>query len=725
MPVLLPYKRLYDGITHHRYYHLSLIILFFLLSVGHFAAWPIVGYDTDLWYHLSGGRYFWQHGSIPGTSFFSFIEPPKIWYDYYWGFQVIAGKVFQWGAYYGLIAMRCLLYGLTVLFICLFFYRPLQNAAERHIGLCMIVLYAMALIHRELLVRPHLFSYFFIVLYLYVLEDHREKIWLLPLLSILWVNIHGFEYPVMLLIVFAYLVEIYYRNFTKAADVPGDGRKTKWLLIGTMYMVFFTPGVLELVKTPFNIAYNNALYQQLYVMELIPVDVANLFVFSALPFSNLIVSFQHFLVLSAAALFLTGLWKRNLRISHIVLFVSSTALLIKYNRFVYEFMLLSMPLVRHVIGLMAESPEGRERNPYRVAPLAMIVVLILIPILIFSSKFSQRPEYPFTQINLPAGVPEFLNRLDARGSVMNEPNTGGYLQWALQDKYKIYMDMQLAIFNDRDFAFVNNALNDEHAFAAFKRRYDPSFIAVSVHRTQFPGVIAKFGEFRPVFLDDAEALYVNALHYPQIAGAYELRAIDPFRCRSVDYETESKERLSRMLDEAMRLRHFHAGSGVANTIIANVLNVRGQHEQALPYAETVIARYPDLSGGYALKGDAMFGMQRFADAAACYRAAIERAPRDVARNVYRNLHVSYVRLKQFKQAYETMSKAVNPFHERSGYREIFELALSAAAAGRVRDAVNFLRIAEMKLPPGDDETAKRIRENLQMLDPENRQADRQ
>ena len=47
--------------------------------------------------------------------------------------------------------------------------------------------------------------------------------------------------------------------------------------------------------------------------------------------------------------------------------------------------------------------------------------------------------------------------------------------------------------------------------------------------------------------------------------------------------------------------------------------------------------------------------------------------------------------------------------------------MSAAAAGKVRDAVNFLKIAEMKLPPGDTEYAKKIKDAFLMLDPEGKQ----
>ena len=114
-------ESLYQRITDHRYYPVSLIVLFFLILIGYFAAWPIVMTDTDLWYHLSGGRYFWQTGTIAHDAFFSYITPSKYWYNYYWLFQAVVYKIFEWTDYYGLIALRCLLYFLTALFICFSF----------------------------------------------------------------------------------------------------------------------------------------------------------------------------------------------------------------------------------------------------------------------------------------------------------------------------------------------------------------------------------------------------------------------------------------------------------------------------------------------------------------------------------------------------------------------------------------------------------------------------
>jgi tetratricopeptide (TPR) repeat protein len=714
------YERVYERITSHRYYLLSLICIFFLILIGYFIIWPVAAYDTDLWYHLSGGRYFWQNGSIPGDAYFSFITSPKSSYDYYWLFQGIVYKIFQWTGYQGLIIFRCFLFFLTALFICFFFVDSNVSRKRLLIGVSLFIAYPLALTLRELLIRPHLFSYLFIIVFLYILELKRDKIWLLPFLGILWCNIHGIEYPVMILILLAYLLEMYYQDLKKTIAYPGGNKKKKWFLILTMYTVFFTPHIVDLIKAPFNISYNNALYQQLYVAELIPIQISSILRFSVLPFSNLIGSFHNLLIIVPVIFFILCLWKRNLRISHIILFFASLVLLIKHSRFSYEFIILSIPLVRHGIGLLVEPSDNKERNFYRVMPIALIFVLVVLPFVTYGSHFKNRPEYPLTQIELPIGVTEFLNKLDVGGAILNEPNTGGYMQWALKKKYKIYMDMQLSVFNDRDFAYVNSALHDETTFRAFIRQYDPSFLSVSLDRPKFQDFIGKFNEYKPVFFDDTEVLYVNARHYRRIADTYELKQINVFEYKKINYEKQTKEQLSLILNEAMKIRHLYPGGGITNIIIANIMIVNKQYEEALIYADAVIHRYPNIAKGYAMKGDALRGLGRVEEAIASYQTAIDRGLKDDEGKVYWNLHTCYGHLKMYKKAYKAIAKFVNPFDPGANYRDIYALGISAAVAGERRDAINFLKIAQMKLPPDDIEYTKKINDNLKMLDPEDK-----
>ena len=341
--------------------------------------------------------------------------------------------------------------------------------------------------------------------------------------------------------------------------------------------------------------------------------------------------------------------------------------------------------------------------------------MILLPILIFNSEFGNRPAYPFSESNLPAGVVRFLNRHAPGGRILNEPNTGGYLPWKLGNKFKIYMDMQMTIFSDTDFATAHNAFSDTNVFSAFTRRYDPSFISVSLNRTDFKKVVATDARFVPVFFDHAELLYVNKAHYGDLADQYGLKAIDPFRIREIKYEDQSSETLSRMSAEAARMLDQDPMNYSANQIMCSISVARRQYDQALSNADAIIRYSPELSHGYALKADALFGLEQYEKAARLYKKSMEMGQTAKPENVYWNLHAAYVKLKEYKKAYRLLSKYVNPFAPNTDYQDIYQLGMSAASIGKTGEAVTFLKIARMKAPPADTEYVQKINKNLSML----------
>jgi hypothetical protein len=65
-------------LQNERNYFLLYIFVFSAYCAYNLLRWPIGTGDTDLWYHLNGGRYFFKHYSIPHDSFFSFIVPAHI-----------------------------------------------------------------------------------------------------------------------------------------------------------------------------------------------------------------------------------------------------------------------------------------------------------------------------------------------------------------------------------------------------------------------------------------------------------------------------------------------------------------------------------------------------------------------------------------------------------------------------------------------------------------------
>lgn len=49
---------------------LTYLCLLFAGLAAYMLAYPVHITDTDLWYHLNGGRYFWETGTVSSSTFF-------------------------------------------------------------------------------------------------------------------------------------------------------------------------------------------------------------------------------------------------------------------------------------------------------------------------------------------------------------------------------------------------------------------------------------------------------------------------------------------------------------------------------------------------------------------------------------------------------------------------------------------------------------------------------
>ena len=127
-----------------------------------FARWPIFAGDYDLWYHLAGGRYFFQHHRLPDFSFFSFLEPPRRWVDYYWLFQVFVYRLYNLGGYWALAFFRGLAFLALFALILVWLLKRLGRHYHPYLAATAALLYLMVLLPRYASLRPHVFTYLFI-----------------------------------------------------------------------------------------------------------------------------------------------------------------------------------------------------------------------------------------------------------------------------------------------------------------------------------------------------------------------------------------------------------------------------------------------------------------------------------------------------------------------------------------------------------------------------------
>ena len=167
-------------------------ILFAAIFWGIAATGPILlNSDGDLPRHLLVGKLIRTAREVSLTDIFSYRTTgfPSIPHE--WLSQVIISSFYDLLGLGGVVLFTALI--VTIIWS-IIYYNALRRSNSLFISLAFTGLgVGASLIH--ILPRPHLFSYVFTVLWILVLEqiykDKPQNWWLLPVLMLVWVNLHG------------------------------------------------------------------------------------------------------------------------------------------------------------------------------------------------------------------------------------------------------------------------------------------------------------------------------------------------------------------------------------------------------------------------------------------------------------------------------------------------------------------------------------------------------
>jgi hypothetical protein len=146
--------------------------------------------SVDLAYHLRAGAAILAGEGIPAVDTWTFTADGLPWIDQQWGAQVILASTYQIAGWTGLVVFRAALIGL--IFGCLFaigFQRGLGMRHAAWLSLAAFLVMAVALGLRPQLIGMALFA--IVLLLVTDRRAHPGRLWAIPLLVLIWANVHG------------------------------------------------------------------------------------------------------------------------------------------------------------------------------------------------------------------------------------------------------------------------------------------------------------------------------------------------------------------------------------------------------------------------------------------------------------------------------------------------------------------------------------------------------
>jgi hypothetical protein len=143
----------------------------------------------DLAYHVRAGEQVLR-GAIPRTDTWTFTVAGTPWMDQQWGAQALLASAHRVGGFAAIALLRAGLIGLT--FALVYLACRAKGADARTSSLLSLGGFVVCL--QTLAMRPQLFAVALFAASLWILagrHEHPARLWALPVLTIVWANVHG------------------------------------------------------------------------------------------------------------------------------------------------------------------------------------------------------------------------------------------------------------------------------------------------------------------------------------------------------------------------------------------------------------------------------------------------------------------------------------------------------------------------------------------------------
>ena len=406
----------------------------------------LLNVDGDLGRHLAIGEHILRSGSIPTSDVFSHTMAGDPLTPHEWLSQVAVAAAFRLLGLDGVVLLCALLIGLTFALV----YRAAAARSGLPLAALAVTLLAAAASSLHWLARPHLFTLLLVVVWTGLLEairqGKRSGWWGLPLVMLLWVNLHG-AFVFGFVIWLAYAAGWAWRRWVgRAEDAAGVGRG---LALGgalSLAVTALNPVGLKLWAT--SLGYARNAYLVGHTAEYLSPNFHD-------------VSTWPFLLLILAALWQGSASKRRMAPESALLLLGWLGLGLYSVRHVPIFAVVSAPILAGcVAGVLSESGPGLawQRREAGVAGLdrdlrghTWPIAVTLAAGLAFAGGVRLTPVADgnaFSPRIFPVQAVDWLDSHPQSGNVFNAFPWGGYLLFRLWPDARVFIDGQTDFYGE-------------------------------------------------------------------------------------------------------------------------------------------------------------------------------------------------------------------------------------------------------------------------------------
>jgi len=404
----------------------------------------ILNFDGDLPRHILTGNLILQSHRVPTTDIFSFrtMGFPSIPHE--WLSQVIFAASYDFLDLSGVVLLTALVIMVTWWMV----YHQTFNRSNSFLLSLVFTALAVGISQIHVLPRPHIFSYLLTAIWIALLERANNETrvwWVLPLIMLLWVNLHGM-FILGIMIWGIYLVGEFLDHPSKAWFAQ---QNTKDLMKGGALSVLATfvspsgPKIWEAIAS---------LGSNAYITSKIPeYQSANFHLPETWPF----------IILLLLCIVGFARSKQSIRWTDLLLVIAFTGLALYTGRLIPLFAIVVTPIAAKAIAdwMHSDYPNSRfftiENKMQKINSssngLIWIFALIIALTILFSAGRAIDPENKgntFDSRFFPVQATSWLKTHTQQGKMFNEFDWGGYLLLRLWPDQQIFMDGHTHIYGE-------------------------------------------------------------------------------------------------------------------------------------------------------------------------------------------------------------------------------------------------------------------------------------
>ncbi|MFZ0815997.1 MAG: hypothetical protein WAM78_10785 [Candidatus Sulfotelmatobacter sp.] len=486
--------------------------------------------DAGIGWHIRTGQLILSTHSIPRVDPFSSTMAGQPWFAWEWLYDLLIGGLDTVAGLNAVVLFTAVIIATTFTWTLRLLLRRNTNFL---LALILMLLAASAsMIH--FLARPHVVSWLFTVAWFWILESSEERhcepvsnpsqfLWLLPILMVVWVNLHG-GFLVGFVLLAIYWITAVWQSIRLKGDRFADvlqsireGKRARTLaLIGLLSVLatFLNPYGWKLHVHIYRYLSNRFLMNHIDEFQSPNFHGVAQKCFAGLLLLTLValvlkkretIGPSQFLVLLFAVY--SGLYaSRNIPVSSLLLILVTGPWLSDATERVLEKLGGKIATPKPFLQRMQAIDRGLRGHLW---PIAAVALACWITAHAGKLGAAQLMDAHFDAKRFPVAAVNYLEAHDVSGPVLSPDSWGGYLIYRLYPRTKVVLDDRHDLYGEEFLKSYLKMVHVEPGWDNFLQQHQSGCILVPKD-SALANILLETQDWRPIYNDDVAVLFIRA-----------------------------------------------------------------------------------------------------------------------------------------------------------------------------------------------------------------------